>query len=188
MSAQMEAADNCHLYATKPIRWENSHFGRVSPAEFIPLAESTGDIVAIGDWVLYQACLQYQRWQAQGAAPFKLSVNVSLSQLRMPNFIEWVEWILADTGIAPTQLQLKVTETMIFKNHAKISQKLEQLDELGIQVAIDDFGTGYSSLAVLRYLPVQTLKIDRSFLDDLQLKNKAYLILETIINIGKRVI
>lgn len=168
------------------IRWQHSELGDISPAEFIPLAEESGLIVAIGEWVLWQACQQYQTWQKQGLPHFLLGVNLSLQQLQEPNFVQKIQRILRETQMVPQQLQLEVTEGLIFKDLQSTASVLKDLQRVGVCLAIDDFGTGYSSLSVLKNLPIHTLKIDKSFLDDLETPLKAEIILESIINLGQR--
>ncbi|AIE75253.1 diguanylate cyclase/phosphodiesterase (GGDEF & EAL domains) with PAS/PAC sensor(s) [Synechocystis sp. PCC 6714] len=168
------------------IRWRHPELGNISPEEFIPLAEEMELIVNIGEWVLRAACIQYQIWQMEGLPPFLLGVNLSLQQLQRPNFVWTVRRILEETGMPPSQLQLEVTEGLIFRDLQHTIDVLRDLEQLGVRLAIDDFGTGYSSLSVLKNLPVHTLKIDKSFLEDLEMHQKAEFILESIIRLGQR--
>ncbi|MBE9174655.1 EAL domain-containing protein [Synechocystis salina LEGE 06155] len=168
------------------VRWQDPDLGNVSPTEFIPVAEEMGLVAAIGEWVLDSACRQYKTWQAQGVSPFLLGVNLSLQQLQKADFVETVQRILEATDMPPAQLQLEVTEGLIFKDLQHTIGILRDLRRLGVRLAIDDFGTGYSSLSVLKELPVHTLKIDKSFLEDLEMHQKAEVILESIINLGQR--
>ncbi len=168
------------------VRWQDPKLGNVSPEEFIPIAEEVGLVTAIGKWVLNTACRQYQVWQAQGVPAFLLGVNLSLQQLQEADFAETVQRILAETGMPPAQLQLEVTEGLIFQDLQHTIGVLRDLQRLGVHLAIDDFGTGYSSLSVLKELPVHTLKIDKSFLEDLETHQKAEVIIESIINLGQR--
>ncbi len=168
------------------VRWQHGDLGGISPTEFIPLAEESGLILSIGDWVLREACLQYQAWQKQGLPHLMLGVNLSLQQLQSPGFVRRVQAILQETQMPYQQLQLEVTEGLIFQDLQHTFSVLKHFQQTGIRLAIDDFGTGYSSLSVLKDLPIHTLKIDRSFLDDLETTPKAEVILESIINLGQR--
>jgi EAL domain-containing protein (putative c-di-GMP-specific phosphodiesterase class I) len=168
------------------VRWQDSKLGNVSPAEFIPIAEEAGLVTAIGEWVLDTACRQYKIWQTQGVPAFLLGVNLSLQQLQKADFAETVQRILGETGMPPCQLQLEVTEGLIFQDLQHTIGVLRDLQRLGVHWAIDDFGTGYCSLSVLKELPVHTLKIDKSFLEDLETHQKAGVIIESIINLGQR--
>jgi len=149
------------------LRWNSSELGSVSPFEFIPLAEENGLIVPIGQWVLTEACRQTRSWIDQGLPPLMISVNISASQLEKHDFVEMVEKILEETGLSPELLCLEVTESTAFKNLENSRGKLQELSELGVQIAIDDFGTGYSSFAMLKHLPITNIKIDRSFINDM---------------------
>lgn len=168
------------------VRWQDPKLGNVPPAEFIPIAEETGLVTAIGEWVLDTACRQYKIWQAQGVPAFLLGVNLSLQQLQKADFAETVRCILEETNMPAAQLQLEVTEGLIFRDLQNTIGVLRDLQRLGVHLAIDDFGTGYSSLSVLKELPVHTLKIDKSFLEDLETHQKAEVIIESIINLGQR--
>jgi diguanylate cyclase (GGDEF)-like protein len=145
------------------VRWRHPESGFISPAEFIPLAEETGLIVPLGEWVLRTACAQHKAWQQAGFTKLSLSVNLSLRQFRQTNLTGMVEQILKETGLEPTCLELELTESSVMKNTESAVTTLRKLQALGIRIAIDDFGTGYSSLNYLKNLPIDTLKIDRSF-------------------------
>ncbi|MGL5032596.1 MAG: putative bifunctional diguanylate cyclase/phosphodiesterase [Microcystaceae cyanobacterium] len=168
------------------IRWPHPRLGPISPADFIPIAERTGLIVPIGYWVLKQSCLQYRRWRALGIPPFKLSVNLSLRQLQEEDLLAQIKMILHSTQMNPTELALEVTESLMFKEPEKAIARLNSLKKLGIQIAIDDFGVGYSSLSYLKDLPIHTLKIDKSFINDLFTGGKDQVILQSIIELGHR--
>ncbi|WP_238546661.1 MULTISPECIES: bifunctional diguanylate cyclase/phosphodiesterase [unclassified Synechocystis] len=168
------------------IRWQHPRLGFISPAEFIPIAEQTGLIVPMGYWVLEQSCLQYQRWLSQGIPPFKLSVNLSLRQLQEPNLVAEVKNIIEQTQINCQKITLEVTESLMLYEPGEAIKRLNQLSEMGLQIAIDDFGVGYSSLSYLKDLPLHTLKIDKSFLDDLLTREKNQVILQSIIELGHR--
>ncbi|MBE9174358.1 EAL domain-containing protein [Synechocystis salina LEGE 06155] len=168
------------------IRWHHPRLGFISPAEFIPIAEKTGLIVPMGYWVLQQSCLQYQRWLSQGIPPFKLSVNLSLRQLQEANLVTEIKNIISQTRIECQQITLEVTESLMLCEPGETINRLNQLNDMGIQIAIDDFGVGYSSLSYLKDLPLQILKIDKSFLDDLLTREKNQVILQSIIELGHR--
>jgi diguanylate cyclase (GGDEF)-like protein/PAS domain S-box-containing protein len=149
------------------IRWQHSTRGLVSPAEFIPLSEDTGLIVPIGEWVLRAACEQNKAWQAAGFAPLAMSVNLSNRQFRQKDLTDTIIGILRSTDMEPRHLELEITESTIMQNPDNAIAALRKLKDLGVGVSIDDFGTGYSSLNYLRRLPLDCLKIDRSFITNI---------------------
>jgi diguanylate cyclase (GGDEF)-like protein/PAS domain S-box-containing protein len=146
------------------LRWRHPELGMVSPGDFIPLAEETGLIVPIGRWVLETACIQAREWEKRGRPPVRLAVNISGRQFNQPRFVDMVEGILKKTGLAPDRLELEITESVLMENIEKTNRILADIKGLGIRLAIDDFGTGYSSLGYLKRFPIDTLKIDRSFI------------------------
>ncbi len=150
------------------LRWKHPERGRVSPDDFIPLAERTGLIIEIGRWVLEQACAQTASWIADGAAPWaRVAVNVSARQLDQPDFVKTVRGIVERWGIGPQRLELEITETALFnQNSDVIAATLRELDAYGISVVLDDFGTGYSSLGYLTRFPISGIKLDRAFIGD----------------------
>jgi len=147
------------------LRWPQSDQSLVHPAEFIPIAEDTGLIVPLGEWVLLEACSQAQAWQTQHPG-LRIAVNLSARQFRQRNLIGMIEEVLAETRLAPNLLELELTESMLMHNIEETALILARLDEIGVRLAIDDFGTGYSSLSYLKRFPIHTLKIDRSFVRD----------------------
>jgi EAL domain-containing protein (putative c-di-GMP-specific phosphodiesterase class I) len=150
-------------------RWQHPRRGLISPLQFIPIAEETGLIVPLGKWVLEESCRQIRHWQLNHpeASQMLVSVNLAGRQLQNPSIVEEVRKILVETGLEPACLQLEITETTVMKDAAATIRTLNELKALGVKLAIDDFGTGYSSLSYLRQFPVDTLKIDRSFVDGL---------------------
>ncbi len=148
------------------VRWNHPTFGLVSPAQFIPIAEETGLIVPIGEWVLREACRQNAEWRAEGIAPIRVSVNLSSIQFRSANLEETVASALEDSGLPPDGLELEVTESLLMDDPKAAAAILGRLQSRGVHVSIDDFGTGYSSLAYLKSFPVNSLKIDRTFISD----------------------
>jgi diguanylate cyclase (GGDEF)-like protein len=145
------------------VRWQHPQLGLISPSEFIPLAEDAGLIVPIGEWVLRTACMQGQRWRDQGVAPIQIAVNISARQFHDQDFSQTVIRILEETGLSPKYLELEVTESSIIQDERFAAGMLSRLKSMGINILIDDFGTGFSSLASLKRLPIDALKIDKSF-------------------------
>lgn len=166
------------------LRWHSPQLGHVSPARFIPVAEESGLIEGIGEWVLRQVCLQGRLWQAQGLPPLLLAVNLSARQFRQRDLIGRIESILHDTGFPPEQLELEITESMLMESGASALLTLEALRDMGIQLALDDFGTGYSSLSRLKAFPLDKLKVDQSFVRDLTEDPDDATIVRTIIAMG----
>lgn len=150
------------------IRWRHPEFGMVSPSLFIPIAEQQGQIIEIGYWVLKQAFQALVNWNNKGIQIGKMAINISGRQLMEPDFIDWIKYYLAQSGVDATQLEFELTETFLLDNFDDCVNKLKVLSELGISIAIDDFGTGYASLAYLNKLPLNVLKIDRSLIVDVE--------------------
>jgi EAL domain-containing protein (putative c-di-GMP-specific phosphodiesterase class I) len=151
------------------VRWEQPGRGLLLPAEFVPFAEETGLIVPLGAWVLEEACRQAARWRGAPARPPTMHVNLSPRQFAEPHLVDLVAGALADTGTDPDRLCLEVTERALAANPASAATTLKRLSAIGVRVSVDDFGTGYSSLASLQYLPISSLKVDRSFVARLDL-------------------
>lgn len=167
------------------IRWRNDDGTFVPPDRFIPLAEASGMIVAIGDWVLRVSCHELVRLQAMGLPNLRMSVNVSQIQFRHPEFLDKLNAALLDTGINPKCLELEITESVAMEDPAFILETLHMVRELGISIAIDDFGTGYSSLSHLRQLPIDRLKIDRAFVTELSQEVSGGHIASMVIELGR---
>ncbi len=149
------------------LRWTSGEYGEIPPVQFIPLAEESGLILEIGEWVLHEACRTLRRWHQAGMTDLTMAVNVSVVQLLRGDFSEIVRRVLIDTEVPPHALELELTESVLMANAEQTSAKLQALREMGVSLAIDDFGTGYSSLAYLKRLPITTLKIDKTFITDL---------------------
>ena len=178
-------SDGTIVGAETLIRWNHPDDGFISPAVFIPVAEVTGLILPIGEWVLKTACQQLKIWSDKGHSIHHLAVNVSPRQFRQPNFISQVKQILDDTGADPGQLGLELTEGMVIDNILDTIEKMQGLKALGIELSIDDFGTGYSSLAYLKKMPLDILKIDQSFVRDIENDLNDAAIVDTIISMAK---
>lgn len=189
---QMDSLDGV-LGAEVLLRWEHPHQGLVLPDQFIAMAEETGLILPIGEWVLRTACEQLKLWSADPVTEkYLLSVNVSACQFRQADFVDMVCKVLAQTGINPQRLKLELTESLVLHNMADTIDKMKALNRQGIHFSMDDFGTGYSSLAHLTRLPIQQLKIDRSFVRNIATNRSDAVIVQTIIgmanNLGVAVI
>jgi len=166
---QLELLHQRTLGVEALLRWRHPKYGLVGPAEFVPLAEESGLIVPIGEWVLKTACAQAKTWQVQGLQPLRMAVNLSVAQFEQPDFTRMVARILSDSGLQPDCLELEITESLLMKDVNTAVAVLRTLKEMGVKLAIDDFGTGYSSLNYLKRLPIDRLKIDRSFVQDISI-------------------
>lgn len=167
------------------LRWRHPERGLVMPSDFIPLAEETDLIIPLGKWVIEEACEQSRRWAGEDNDDLTLSVNVSSRQFHHDDFVESVAACLAKTEMDPTKLELELTEGTLIRNLDQALDTLNGLRDLGVQISIDDFGTGYSSLSYLRRLPIDILKIDRSFVDEITSNSDDAAISEAIINLGQ---
>jgi predicted signal transduction protein with EAL and GGDEF domain len=163
------------------LRWDSKEYGLVSPGRFIPILEDSGMIGIVGEWVLKTACRKNREWQEMGYPPIQVSVNVSLCQFRQMNFVDTVREALDEVGLDPKYLKLELTESMLMDSTDASVRKLEALRALGVSIAADDFGTGYSSLSYLKRLPIDTLKIDRSFVTDVHKSSDSAAIVTAII-------
>jgi diguanylate cyclase (GGDEF)-like protein/PAS domain S-box-containing protein len=169
------------------VRWRHPTRGLLPPDAFIPLAEETGLIVPIGQWVLEQACQQARRWDLEHPSqpPIRISVNLSARQFQQPDLVARVAGVIAETGIDPATLVLELTETLLLRDTESMLAKIQELKGLGVQLAIDDFGTGYSSLSYLKRLPVDILKVDKSFIDPIAAGPADSAVLQAIVRLGR---
>jgi EAL domain-containing protein (putative c-di-GMP-specific phosphodiesterase class I) len=158
------------------IRWNHPERGLVAPLEFIPLAEETGMIVQIGEWVLRQACAEAMKWPNE----ISVAVNLSPAQFKVRNLSQMVMSALAQSGLPPQRLELEITESVLLINNESTLEVLHQLRNLGVRISMDDFGTGYSSLSYLRSFPFNKIKIDRSFVHDLASKKDSKAIIRAV--------
>ncbi|HVF57372.1 MAG TPA: EAL domain-containing protein [Pyrinomonadaceae bacterium] len=182
------ALDDFHLCGFEAlVRWQHPERGLISPMDFIPVAEDTGQIIAIGEWALFEACRQMRRWQKSfpSESPLFISVNLSSKQFTQPNLIEQVRVILERTRLDPRSLKLEITESAVMENIDTTTEMLRQLRALGVQLSIDDFGTGYSSLSYLHRFPIDTLKIDRSFVTRMVDNSENIEIVRTIVMLAQ---
>jgi len=163
------------------VRWNHPTRGVIGPAEFIPLAEETGLIARLGQWVLREACRQNSAWQLEGLAPLRVAVNISGAQLRHGDLADTVALALRDASLEPRHLEIEITESVVMQNASTALLMLDRLSQMGVHLAVDDFGTGYSSLSYLKRFPLNTLKIDRSFINDLSTDRDDAVIVQAII-------
>ncbi len=166
------------------VRWRHPQRGMVPPGDFIPLAEECGLIARIGEWVVHEACLQGHRWQLEGLPPLRIAVNLSASQFRASNLVESVQHALEDTGFEARLLELEITESAVMNDPEESIRTLERLSEMGVLISVDDFGTGYSSMSYLRRLPIDKLKIDRSFIGEITARADDALIVQAIVSLA----
>ena len=163
---QMDLQHGCIIGVEALLRWRHSQRGLISPIEFVPLAEETGLIEGIGEWVLRTACKQAKVWQQEGFPPLRMAVNLSPRQFWRPGIVEMIDRVLRETGLEPCYLDLEITEGLLMKDVEDSIAILHALKRMGIHLSIDDFGTGYSSLSYLKRFPIDQLKIDKSFVSD----------------------
>jgi EAL domain-containing protein (putative c-di-GMP-specific phosphodiesterase class I) len=166
------------------IRWQHPTKGVISPDDFIPVLEDTGMIVEVGRWVLQEACAQAASWQRMGYAT-TMSVNVSMRQLEADTLVDYVQEALTQSGLDPRSLVIEVTESTLMKDANATVSRLKRLKEIGVMIAIDDFGTGYSSMAYLRQFPVDVLKIDRSFVAEMDGTPDSAALIHTLVELGR---
>ena len=182
---QMEIATGRVTGLEALLRWQHPELGLVPPDKFIRIAENSGLIVPIGEWVLRTACRQARKWQDERLPPVSVSVNVSAVQFRQPGFCDLIRRVLRETGLAPQFLELELTESLLLANAEVTLSVVEELKSIGITLAIDDFGTGYSSFSYLKQFRVNKLKIDRSFIKDIATNPDDSAITAAIISMAK---
>ncbi|KGM97240.1 diguanylate cyclase [Clostridium novyi A str. 4552] len=169
------------------LRWESKKFGIVSPAEFIIIAEKSGLINSIGEWVLRESCLKKKQWSLENLKDITISVNVSVIQLQQDNFIEKLKRILQETKLSPKCLELEITESVMMESKETNLDILNSIRDIGVKIALDDFGTGYSSLSYLRMLPINKIKLDKSFIDTIHINKNEKFIVEGIIDLAHKI-
>jgi EAL domain-containing protein (putative c-di-GMP-specific phosphodiesterase class I) len=168
------------------LRWHHPEYGFIPPDQFIPLAEETGLMLDIGEWVFREACAQNKAWQQAGYPPIPIAVNLSMRQIEQGDLADIVNNILKETGLAPQWLELELTEGVFLHNMQHATAMLTKLRESGVVISIDDFGTGYSSLSKLRRLPIDTIKIDRSFVQNVTMDQDDASIVTAIIALAHK--
>jgi EAL domain-containing protein (putative c-di-GMP-specific phosphodiesterase class I) len=183
--AKLNLSDHTICGVEALLRWNNAQLGAVPPSRFIPIAEETGLILPIGRWVLRTACEQAMTWQRSGLPPVRVAVNLSPRQLSDPELLPALAGVLRDTSLEPDLLELEVTESSMMHDPEQAVQVLTALKSMGVRLAIDDFGTGYSSLAQLNRFPIDTLKVDRSFIRNIPNDAEGRAIAEAIIAMGR---
>jgi len=181
---QVDIASGRIVGAEALVRWQDPVEGLIAPIRFIPIAEETGLIVAIGEWVLRETCRQGRQWLDEGLPPLTLAVNVSSHQFRRSDICALAATVLSDSGFPPQQLELEITESGLMENQHNATAILNSLRAQGVRLAIDDFGTGYSSLAYLKHFPLDVLKIDKRFIDDTPVQQDDMEIAATIVAMG----
>ena len=181
---RVDAATGRIVAAEALLRWQLPRQGLIMPGRFISVAEETGLIVPIGEWVLHSACRQAMAWAVEGLPPVIVSVNVSPRQIREGNIVATIAAALRDSGLPPRLLQIELTESMAMQGAEGVIAMLGEIRALGVQIAIDDFGTGYSSLSYLKRFPIDQLKVDRSFVADLPDKREDKAIVRAIVTLG----
>jgi diguanylate cyclase (GGDEF)-like protein len=182
---QIDLASGAMIGAEALIRWQTPDYGLVYPAQFIPIAEASSLIVPIGQWVLREACRQVRAWLDAGLRAVPVSVNISAVEFRHKGFVDGVALILQETGLAPGYLELELTESILMHDAESSTSVLAALKAMGVRLAIDDFGTGYSSLSYLKRFPIDTLKIDQSFVRDIVTDTDDATIVAAVIGMGK---
>jgi EAL domain-containing protein (putative c-di-GMP-specific phosphodiesterase class I) len=182
---QIDMDDGSVIGLEALLRWNDPEQGMRSPAEFIPILEETGLIVPVGEWVLRKACTQARAWQYAGLADLKVAVNLSPKQFRQRELVKRVESILDETGLAPGSLELELTESVLMDDQEYANKVLRELKDMGSFIALDDFGIGYSSLGFLKAFPVDTLKIDRTFIRDIADDEDDRSICSAIVTLGQ---
>jgi EAL domain-containing protein (putative c-di-GMP-specific phosphodiesterase class I) len=183
---QYEAASGNLRGVEALIRWKDPDEGMIAPSQFIPLAEKNGTIVPIGQWVIEDSIRTYMQWKQDYNKPFILSINISAIQYRREDFVRNLIDTIEKYGMNPSDLELEITETALIDNYKDVTEKLKILRDYGIRISMDDFGTGYSSLSYLKSLPIDTLKIDKTFVDTVLEDDNTNIIMESIMGMVKR--
>jgi EAL domain-containing protein (putative c-di-GMP-specific phosphodiesterase class I) len=182
---KMDLHSGCIVGLEALLRWQHPERGWISPEKFVPLAEETGIIGPIGDWVIREACRQMRAWENGPLRNLRIAVNVSVQQFSKDSFVDTVLRTLWQSGVKPQQLELEITESFLMRDVDTTRAALQRLGDAGLSLSIDDFGTGYSSLGYLRQFPVDALKIDRSFVNDLPVNSDAVAICSAIIAMAR---
>lgn len=167
------------------IRWRDKDGNLVSPDTFIPVAEKNGTIVSIGKWAMEESIRQYSLWRTQFGFPFVMSINISALQYKKEDFVDFLLSVLNKYKVRPSEVELEITESVLIDDFEAVSEKLKLLRGYGVRISLDDFGTGFSSLSYLKKLPIDTLKIDKSFIDTVLTDNSTQVITESILNMVK---
>lgn len=167
------------------IRWKDGDGKMISPAKFIPIAEKNGTIIPIGNWVLEQSIRTFSEWRNRYGVPFVLSVNISALQYQKEDFVDSLLNIIRKYDASPEEIELEITESILIDDFQAVTEKMQLLKEYGIRISLDDFGTGFSSLSYLKKLPINTLKIDKSFTDTLLTDSATRIITESIVSMVK---
>lgn len=181
---QINMSDCKIVGAEALLRWKNDTFGNVSPMEFIPLAEQSELIISIGKWVLKNACIKNKKWIDKGIIPMTIAVNVSVTQIHQDYFLDTIKSILNESGLPAQYLEIEITESIVMNNIEENLKVLNEIKKLGVKIALDDFGTGYSSLSYLRLLPIDKLKLDKLFIDNIHMSKNDRVIVECIIKLA----
>ncbi|MDA0267367.1 MAG: EAL domain-containing response regulator [Cyanobacteria bacterium] len=181
---QIDLASGSLIGAEALLRWNSPTKGYISPAQFIPVAEETGFILELGQWVLTEVCHQFKTWQSQGLQPLRVAVNLSSLQFEDPNLEGYITRLLQEADIAPQYLEVELTESLLVKDVESTVQRLSQLRAMAITVAIDDFGTGYASLGYLQHFPFDILKLDRCFISDVDRNSSNAAIVSAVIKMA----
>ena len=182
---QIDLATNKITGVEALIRWIHPTMGIISPRVFIPIAEKNGLINGIGEWVLRESCMQNKKWQDMGLAPINMAINLSSVQIINPKISENIKRIIKETGLDPKYVELEITESISIKGTDYVIELLNKLKKIGVSIAIDDFGTEYSSLSRLKWLPIDSIKIDMQFVQGLETNEKDRAITTVIINLAK---
>ena len=182
---QISLNDHSVVGSEALLRWDHANRGPISPGRFIPIAEQGGLIVDLGQWVVDAACKQLQTFDSLGLPPIRVAVNISSVQFRRGNLVECTREILERTGASPDRLEFEITESVVMSDVDRAIEIMRQLDDMGVRISMDDFGTGYSSLSYLRQFPIQKLKIDKSFVQDIEDENDSMEIVNAIIGLSR---